>query len=1267
MITAAAYFSPYALLAVSLGYVLVLGLVGHWAERRARAGHQVSNHGVIYTLALMIFCTSWTYFGSVGSATHSGMLYSAVYLGPTLVMLVGWVLIRRIILLRKHYRFTSVVDFVTQRYGQSVLMGGFITLVLLLGMIPYIGLQIRAILESFTILTGLQHTQESLSSGHYIDEAMVVIIGVMTCLYGLRRVDTQERQHGLMAILALEAVIKLLAFLVIGIFVVWGLFDGPTDLVSRVYQDTLLKAHLVDAALPGQAYINWMTYLILSMAALIFLPHMFHVMVIENYRVEHLRTAMWGFPLYLLLISLFVLPIAIGGMLLGYPLVSADWLVIKLPFDDGQNALALLSYLGGFSAATGMVIVACTTMSTMFSNHIVLPRLAASFPHTDFSGFIRPIRWGSVFSLLGLAYGFEQGLSNSYLLIQMGMISFAAMLQFVPAGLGGLFWRRGNASGAWWGLGLGWAVWFYTLFLPAMVRSMQRDISWLTNGPWGIKFLRPELLVGLDLGSPYANAVFWSMALNLTGYVFGSLISNVVEDEVTHRYAGKDTLDSVSDSLSTTSKLDISPNDVKAQIHQLLHRYLDPIVAEAAVAAIDFSDLDKKMTSVRYLDLVSQVELALAGVVGAALARKAVGEGLRLSERDTVVLQGAWAAQLANLRVSPQQLREQVDYLRRLHEVSDAHAREMSEHIRALENAAAARFRAESALRETNQNLEQLVTERTRALQDTVSSLRESEAFIRSITDSAQEAVVMMDAAGQVAFWNPAAEKIFGWSADEALGRPLHEFLIPEGPLRDRHCAAQVGFQQGTSVGVIGQTIELPACRKDGHQIPVELSLSSTLLNGKRHAIGMLRDITEKKRAAVALQEAKQWSESIVQLAPSMVIGLTPNGRIVLFNDHAEQVTGYSRDEVLGRDWTTLFIPIDEQVEIRTIIDEAVQTGDVLRFNENSIVVRDGSRCIVSWSSQVMKQGGQVKMILSFGVDVTTRRQAEQELQQKYAELKTLNEKLEETQNQLLQSEKMASIGQLAAGVAHEINNPVGFVNSNLGTLNKYCTDMLGLIETYRAVEGNIQDTEALEKISALKNALDIDFLAEDLPALLKESTDGLVRVKKIVQDLKDFSHVGESEWQLADIHAGLDSTLNVIWNEVKYKAKVEKRYGTLPQIQCLAAQINQVFMNLMVNAAHAMDKSKGLGLLTITTGVEGEYVWIDIEDTGDGMTEEVQRRIFEPFFTTKPIGKGTGLGLSVSYNIVKKHRGRIEVHSKVGEGTRFRVWIPISSSENET
>lgn len=287
-----------------------------------------------------------------------------------------------------------------------------------------------------------------------------------------------------------------------------------------------------------------------------------------------------------------------------------------------------------------------------------------------------------------------------------------------------------------------------------------------------------------------------------------------------------------------------------------------------------------------------------------------------------------------------------------------------------------------------------------------------------------------------------------------------------------------------------------------------------------------------------------------------------------------------------------------------------------------------------------------------------------QELKHQHEEQRVLINKLQETQEQLLQSEKMASIGQLAAGVAHEINNPIAFVFSNMGAMQNYISDLLRVLEAYEQADSFLEkNKEIFKNIQLVREQAELEYLKEDISILVDESRDGLVRVKQIVQDLKDFSHIDEAELQWVDLHQCLNSTLNIVYNEIKYKAEVMKEFGDLPQVECMASQINQVFMNLLINASHAIENR---GSIIIRTRSEGEWVCIEIVDTGRGIEPEHMNHLFEPFFTTKPVGTGTGLGLSLSYGIVNKHGGHIDVESKPGKGATFRIWIPVQQGQSE-
>ncbi len=344
--------------------------------------------------------------------------------------------------------------------------------------------------------------------------------------------------------------------------------------------------------------------------------------------------------------------------------------------------------------------------------------------------------------------------------------------------------------------------------------------------------------------------------------------------------------------------------------------------------------------------------------------------------------------------------------------------------------------------------------------------------------------------------------------------------------------------------------------------------------------------------------------------------------------------------------------------------DAAAQSAELKPFLEAvdaAYVQADADRRMVDHSLNLMSQE-LTERNRQLRAELVKEQRAEAALHVEKSEQAALIKRLEEAHNQLLQSEKMASIGQLAAGVAHEINNPMGFINSNLGTLRGYVDALLNMLAIYEGAEADLcPGSAAPERLAAAKRETDLAYLREDILALLDESREGSGRVRRIVQDLKDFSHADPGEWVLADLHRGLDSTLNVVNNEIKYKAEVVREYGELPMIRCLPAQLNQVFMNLLVNAAHAIE---GHGTIRVRTGTAEDEVWVEISDTGKGIPEEIRNKIFDPFFTTKPVGKGSGLGLSISYGIVQKHGGRIELESQVGHGSSFRVVLPMTPAQ---
>jgi len=417
--------------------------------------------------------------------------------------------------------------------------------------------------------------------------------------------------------------------------------------------------------------------------------------------------------------------------------------------------------------------------------------------------------------------------------------------------------------------------------------------------------------------------------------------------------------------------------------------------------------------------------------------------------------------------------------------------------------------------------------------------------------------------------------------------------------------------------------------------------------------------IVHQRRAEKALRIAMQ----VVNASPVVCFRwrASPGWPVVFVSDNVAN-WGYNVDGLMaGQPPFAELVHPDDLERIAEEVERYTAEGRTDYVQEYRLVKADREVIWVSDRTNIQRNAaGEVEFYDGVLTDITERRLGAQELTETLAAQRQLNKRLEEAHNQLLQSEKMASIGQLAAGIAHELNNPIGFVHSNLGTLEGYLRDIMEIIDAYaEALAGELEPAINRKKLDDLREERDFAFVRQDIGQLLSESKDGLARVRKIVQDLKSFSHVSEQDWQWADLHQGLDSTLNIVWNELKYKCQVVKEYGDLPKVYCLISQLNQVFMNLLVNASHAIETK---GTITIRTARRGEdAVSIEISDTGKGIAPEHLSRIFEPFFTTKPVGKGTGLGLSLSYGIVDHHHGRIEVDSQVGVGSTFRIILPIT------
>jgi Na+/proline symporter/nitrogen-specific signal transduction histidine kinase len=624
---------------VSLLYLSLLFAIAYYGDKRADAGRSIIATPHVYALSIAVYCTSWTFFGSVGRAVSSGVGFLPIYLGPTLTFVLGWVVIRKIIRISKVNRITSIADFIASRYGKSFALGSLVSIIAVVGILPYISLQLKAISTSFSIL--FQYPEILMPKGpagtsivQDTELYVTLAMAAFAILFGTRHIDASERHEGMVAAIAFESVVKLVAFLAVGLFVTFGIYNGFGDIFARA-EATGVTARLftIDGI---AAHTNWIALTLLAMAAIVVLPRQFQVLVVENVDENHLKEAMWLFPLYLLLINIFVLPIAFAG-LLQFPSgeVDADTFVLTVAMKEGAALLALLVFIGGLSAATGMIIVETVALSTMVSNDLVMPlllRAAREYVSRQktVTGIVLAIRRGTIVLVLLLGYFYASTIGGSYTLVTIGLVSFVAALQFAPVIVAALYWKGATKAGALAALIGGFAMWLYTLLLPSLARSGWIGASWADYGPFGISLLKPYALLGLEGLDPISHATIWTMIANI-GLLIG--ISIFTSQSLLERSQAVQFVDVFR--VSAAARRPWHGRASVGDLWVLLARFLGEQRALAAFAQFEHEHarrLDREAPADSAI--VSFVERQLAGAIGAASARIMVASVLREEMRD---------------------------------------------------------------------------------------------------------------------------------------------------------------------------------------------------------------------------------------------------------------------------------------------------------------------------------------------------------------------------------------------------------------------------------------------------------------------------------------------------------------------------------------------------------------------------------------------------------------------------------------------------------
>jgi Na+/proline symporter/nitrogen-specific signal transduction histidine kinase len=624
--------------AVSFAYLFGLFAIAYWADWRADQGRNIIANPYIYALSLAVYCTTWTFYGSVGRAASVGVGFLPIYLGPTLTMTLGFLVIGKILRIAKRQRITSIADFMAARYGKSHLLGGMVALIAVVAITPYIALQLKAVSVSFDVVSGGQPTglHGALPHSMLSDKALYValVMATFAIIFGTRHIDAAEHHPGMVAAVAFESLIKLISFIAVGAFVSFGLFGGLGDLFTRAVNHPEIA--LLFTTPPALADGGWFSITLISALAIICLPRQFQIMVIENVNERHLARALWLFPLYMLLINLFVMPLTVAGLLLfpGHS-VDPDMFVLALPQSRGWQGLAMFAYLGGLSAATSMIIVETVALSTMVCNDLMMPILlrmrSLELDRTaDVSGLLLSIRRVTIVLILLLGYAYYRFAGSAYALVSIGLISFTGVAQFAPALIGGIFWTGGTQRGAVAGLAAGVVTWAYTLLLPSFARSGWLPASFIESGPWGLEMLRPYALFGLGGLDPYSHTLFWSALVNVGLYIAVSLLDRPSLSERVQATAFVEVFQQ-GDPMAVSGRWRGSAT--VADLQRLVTRFIGAQRAEQSFAQY-FGRSGAPLEPQRQAsaDLVRFAERVLAGAIGAASARIALASAVKDGE-----------------------------------------------------------------------------------------------------------------------------------------------------------------------------------------------------------------------------------------------------------------------------------------------------------------------------------------------------------------------------------------------------------------------------------------------------------------------------------------------------------------------------------------------------------------------------------------------------------------------------------------------------------
>ncbi len=1323
----------------AFGYLLFLFAIAYYGDWRRAQGRSIIANPYIYTLSLAVYCTSWTFFGSVGRAATQGLPFLTIYLGPTVMAFFWWFVLRKMLRICKENNLTTMSDFLTLRYGKRPFVGILATLGVLLAIVPYIGLQLKSVADTYNILV-----QRAVASPLHVpvfhDTAFYValILAVFCILFGARHLDPTERHEGMVAAVAFESLIKLLAFLAIGFLVTYGLFHGWEDIFNGIREKGGCLGLLSLNTGPQNSYLLVVVQTLLAMGAIILLPRQFHMAVVENTDERHILTAMWLLPLYLLVINLFVMPIAFGGLLLGLPSAQGDTFVLQIPLQHGHPWLALVSFLGGLSASTAMVAVASVAVSTMLLNSLVMPGAIRLKLEKYLPDFLLNIKRVTILLVILLGYSSYRLIGPSAMLVDMGLIAFCGVMQLAPAILGALYWRDATRFGAIAGLTLGFLVWLYTLNFPYLINAGWFPQSILNAGPWGLTWLRPTAFLGLAGLDELSHAFFWSMFFNVGAFVGVSLLTSPSPEEVDQARRFVEVF-----------KLEERPRDKRftflpslEQFSLFMEKFIGPRKAQEASQNFmrEVGVPEKEWGDKEKLELANFVERTIAGSIGPAAAQVIVEgylaglgsrtedvfdlfskvsssleeseEKLKRRAAELSVLYEA-ARRLASSLQIPDLLEGVLDLLverlgiercavRLLGEDGLLHlkgsrglapgVREQaiepepqsllgeclsSSQVISVPDSSAVTDRLQGLLKEETQAslvLAPLTTE-TRTMGVLTAASRQTGAFakehigffqslagqlglavlsatmeedlrldesrleavwqlsqmthatLKEITDFALEEGVRLtkSAMGYLAFVNEDETLLtmHSWFKDvtgkeapavKPISYPLEQTGLWGEPVRQRrpiiindyadHGPESKDFPDG--LVAVRRHLHIPVF--DGDRV---VALAGVGDKEEEYDEADVRQLTllmngmwwqiKRKRAEEALTAERKL---LIHTCMDGIVAHDKAGTIFTFNETAARILGYEPEEVIGKmNIRELYAPGEAEKIDAKIHDPTFGGVGIIENYETLVRHKDGTLIPIWLSAQVFHEDDREIGVIGHFRDLRERKRMEEEL---------------------LRSERLAALGNMASHISHEIKNPLMLIG---GFARQVLKDTAPDSEANRGkLQIIVDEVKRLEdflvEVGGYAKLSEPHLQAGDLNALIQELGQ---RLKPSLQ---------ESGIQLA---VNLDPDL--------------------PRVEFDPGHMRQALLNIAKNGIEAMAKG---GTLAISTRRQDEEIVVEVADTGVGIPSDALDKIFQPFYSTKD--KGSGLGLAITQKIIEAHRGKIAIESEPGKGTRVLLTLRVPS-----